>query len=170
MALPDDMKAPILRDDGLQLAEATGFQRWTWRTQPLAWIAFLILIGAALAGLTGGGGHFARQNVDLDGVRIEMPAISRWADSDRAILRLVAPDRSTITFGPHFAEFFTMERITPAPLREVTSEAGITLQFQAPGEGEKMVTIALRATAPGLARFRIHVSGRSTTTTIIILP
>jgi hypothetical protein len=55
MALPDTLP-PALREVEAQI----GFQRRLWRAERIGWGCMALLVLAALAGLTGGGGPLSR--------------------------------------------------------------------------------------------------------------
>lgn len=76
MTDPSPQDIPI-RPDGLQLDEQRGFQRAFWRAERAAWVAGIVLILAALAGLFGGGGLFGPAVTRFDWGEIRLAHVLR---------------------------------------------------------------------------------------------
>jgi hypothetical protein len=169
--MPDvNHRVPLLRPDGLQLDEPLAFQRGTWRLQRLAWILFLLLIAAALLGLTGGGGPLSRQHVELDGATIDLPLISRWQMSDDLIIEFSGDAPRAVTFGNALARGFTVESIYPQPARQSVSDRGTMLKFDGADSGTHSVRIALRPSGPGLVTFDLSSGKATASRSILVLP
>jgi hypothetical protein len=170
--LPDRLKAPAIREDGLQLEEHRSFQESFWKTERFAWGAFLVFIVLALLGLAGDGGAFARGGATIPGATLDYPRMARWEASDTFFVRFDAgPRQRTLILSPEFAEHFEIEDVYPSPERSEVSEDGNRMIFNFADGRPGSIKLELRAHAPGLATYRIAVNeDEPVAINILILP
>ena len=168
MSAPSDSES--IKYNALQLEEDRVTQRRLWRIQRLAWWCFGLVIAAALAGFTGGGGYFSRQTLELGNASASFPRITRWQTADRATIRFAEGAEANVTFGVGFADGFSLTTITPHPQRSLASDQGLALVFESAGTGPRSVAIDFRATHPGWVTFDLSVDQRTTNITILVLP
>ena len=160
-----------VRPDGLQIRENRRLQRFHWRVQRVAWLGFIALVVAAGLGFTGGGGGFARQDLQLGPARLDLPAFSRWQRSDSMTISFAgaAGDGGAreVIFGPGFLGLFMVEQITPAPMAQTTGAEGLRLRFDA---AEGKVLISVRPHRPGAGRYEVFAGGAEAAVRTLVLP
>jgi hypothetical protein len=166
-----ELQAPPLRNDGLQIDENRGFQRWFWTTQRIAWGAFGAILLVATSGLTGGGGYFDHKLTEVSSGRIDAPRISRWQASDTMEIEFTgAGDRHTFLVGDGFMTNFTIEAVRPQPDRSYMTSAGMLMEFASLGAGPFQASIGLRPSHPGIISYDIELDGVETSLTTLVLP
>jgi hypothetical protein len=165
-----DMDEIPLRPDGLQLDEDRRFQERFWTVERFAWGGFGIVIAAALAGLTGGGGPLANASRALGDATIEYPVITRWTTADKLTVHLPPAEVPTILLGPRLLDVFEIESIQPHPSASITTPEGLKLEFRADGAGTAPVTIVLQSDAVGRVSFDVSVAeaGTARLTTLVM--
>ena len=161
---------PPIREDGLQLSEDRGLQRKIWRAERVGWLLFAVIILCAVLGLTGAGGFFGRQSVELAGATFKLPTVTRWQAEDTLVIELKDTGPVDIGVGQDFSRHFTLETITPKPMRDHGQEDGLHLSFDLEGPGTKTVILPVRAARPGWASFELSVGGERASASILILP
>ena len=154
----NELSAPTVRQDGLQLDEHRGFQEGFWKVERFAWAAFVGFVALALLGLTGDGGAFARATATVPGATLDYPRIGRWEASDTFFVRFDAAGRQrTLLLSPEFASNFEIRDIQPTPEHSEASAEGNRMIFSS-AEGQPMnVKLELRAHAPGLTTYGVAV-------------
>lgn len=165
-------KAPVIRDDGLQLEEHRAFQERFWSVQRGAWVAFGLLLLAALLGLTGAGGPLSRASAYLGGGTLEYPRIARWQSADEMVVRLSpGPAERSLTLSPDFTSTLQIQTIHPEPLRSVAGPGGTRLTFATVAGNEAEVQIGVTPLHPGYPEFAIRIDdGASRSLRMIVLP
>lgn len=166
--MPDDLQAPPMREDGLQLSEDRILQRRLWRGERVAWCLFGLIIIAALLGLTGSGGYFSTQTIDFETGSVQFPRFARW-QSSAAVSIEISGDKKQVAFGSAFSKNFTLETITPEPAKSVAADS-LVMQFHDGSTGLGRIQIAIRPTNPGWFTFDVAVSGDREPVTIFVLP
>ncbi len=152
---PDDI--PI-REDGLQIQQAPGFQRRFWRAERIAWAGFAAVIGVALLGLSGDGGLFHLRQLQAGGAEIQAPRV----------LRVDGPAEATVAFagpGPHRLELpcGPVEGVEAVPVRLDRTGCAVILA------GDRL-TLRLTAREAGLARLPVQANGQPVVLTFLVLP
>lgn len=168
-----DIRTPTLREDGLQLDEHRPFQERFWVVERVAWVAFGLLLVAAILGLTGSGGPLSRSIHQVAGGTIEFPVIARWQTGDELVVRFAPAeaDSRRLTLSPEFADSFQINVIQPAPEQSLVSATGTVLTFAAEPGTQASVTLHLTPQHPGLAEVAIGIDdGTATTISSVILP
>ena len=168
----DELSAPVVRQDGLQLNEHREFQERFWKVERFAWAAFAGFVALALLGLTGDGGAFARATAVVPGATLDYPRIARWDASDTFVVHFDAggPQR-TLLLSPEFASNFEIRNIQPTPERSETSAEGNRMIFRSAEGQPANVKLELRAHAPGLATYGVAVDeGALGRMDILVLP
>ena len=165
-------KAPVIRDDGLQLEEHRGFQERFWSVQRGAWIAFGLFLLAALLGLTGAGGPLSRASVPLDGGTLDYPRIARWQSADEIVVRFApGPAERSLALSPDFTSTLQIQTIHPEPQRSVAGPDGTRLTFATLAGNEAEVQIGVSPLQPGYSDFAIQIDdGASHSFGMIVLP
>ena len=136
--------------NGLQIDTDRAFQERFWKVQRWAWLAMLLIIVAALAGLTGKGGALSRAEVESGSATITYPRVSRWQMADELSVEFAsATGEAKVMLPMSFLDSFAVEAVTPQP-SEVTAVAeGQEFTFRLGAEpGAKSVQFAVRATSP----------------------
>lgn len=161
---------PPIRDDGLQLAEDRAFQNRLWTIQRSSWIGFILLLLVALAGLTGGGGYFSNQTVEIGSATVVLPRISRREATDE--MRLIVSDAPSvdIQLSSDFGRYYTIKQIYPQPDRSEATDAGLRFRFALSGKGTKEIGIDLIASRIGLSSFDISIGSATRTVRTVVLP
>lgn len=168
-----DIRTPTIREDGLQLDEHRPFQERFWVVERISWIAFGLLLVAAMLGLTGSGGPLSRSTHEVAGGTIEVPAIARWQTKDELVVRFAPAetDSRRLTLSPAFADSFQINAIQPAPERSVVSGAGTVLIFATEPGSQASVTLHITPQHPGLADLAMAIDDAAATTiSSVILP
>lgn len=125
------------------------FQRRFWRAERIAWVAYVLLLVAALLGLTGGGGPLSHANAETPYGTIDYPQVSRWQAADDLSVRF-AGGASEVTLGEDFVELFAIESIQPQPDSATATADGIQYSFSSSAGGA--VIFNLRARRPAFFR------------------
>ncbi|WP_454849975.1 hypothetical protein [Rhizobium binxianense] len=153
------------------MGEHRAFQRRMWRLQRLSWIAFGLVLAAALAGLTGKGGHFSRGTLTTPAGTVEYPAVAR----------LEAPDELAVSFEPSttqrilslnaaFFELFSVESIDP-PAERTETGGELTRYIYPANAGETLrVRFRLQTRETGLYRPALGVGDSLSRPLVIALP
>ena len=161
-----------VRDDGLQIDDNAQFQRRFWRVERLAWLIYGLFILAALVGLTGDGGHFARAERIAGGLEVSYPAISRWRSQEDLAVRLPAGAGSRdLRVDAGFLAAFDVLQITPAPETAQALPDGLRWTFRAqPGRPAK-VSLLIEARRPGRLSYRLDSGdGATLRLSTLVLP
>lgn len=139
------------RAASLEIGEDRAFQERYWRAQRIGWIVFALIVVAALAGLTGKSGPFARATISTaDGV-IDYPRVTRWETDDdlRITLPPDAPSEIQVEVSSAFARIFALEDVEPAPVRSFATGGGYRFVFaSAPPVGERSIIMHVRTLRP----------------------
>lgn len=132
----------------IELRQDSGFTRRFSRVQRVGWSLFVAIVILTLAGLTGGGGLWAREQAGA----ANWPRVMRVGASET--LQTIAPLHLDPAVGRHFA----VEFLTP------TAEA----------DGRQVIRLSIRPRAAGLVSFRLEtgLSGPKARVqvTVLILP
>lgn len=131
------------------------FQKKFWTFQRASWVVLFLILGVAIAGLTGQGGRFAHARISSPTAAIDYPRVTRWEASDDLTLTLVdgGGGEAAVEISSAFSEIFEVEDIQPAPSESYATAAGQRLVFDlAPPQGLRKVTIHVRAMRPSLGR------------------
>lgn len=164
------LEAPPIRSDGLQIADNRRFQRRFWKVERVAWVFFAAVVVAGLAGLTGGGGYFSRQQVQLSEAIVDLPRVSRWEDSDHILLTFTSDAPTyTIRLGGGFNGAFSIDQVQPQPARSRAVPGGLEMEFSGVGSGGT-ARIGIMPSAPGLATLSLGVGGNETSVRVLVLP
>jgi len=131
-----------------EFEEDLGFQRLFWTVERAAWIAFALLIAAALAGLTGAGGPLAHAKAETPYGSIEYPRVSRWQTADDMVIQLrpAAGSLVEIEIDRRFVEAFEIVSIQPEPQSAAATPNGMRYTFDVESGGA--VVFQLRAMQP----------------------
>lgn len=165
------LRAPTLRDDGLQLDEDRRFQRRFWRIQRIAWLLFGAVCLLALLGLTGSGGALHRGELRLDGARVEFPRISRWEGTDEVSITFERPAAvHSFRIGQDFFDRFSVERIQPESAQATLWGRSQGFAMPAQGPGPHKVVLDVRALHFGWTRLDIAIGAQRRAAHILILP
>jgi len=166
------LEKPTVREDGLQLDEYRSFQERFWTVERIVWIAFALIILAALLGAFGAGGPLASKITQTDTVVIEHPRIGRWEGTDEMSVRFKpsASPRRSLFLPDAFAEHFQVEDIQPLPVRTTIEASGQRLFFDNPDHDGGIVKLHLRAQVTGLATFEVEIDGEPLSLTSFIFP
>jgi hypothetical protein len=142
----------------LQIEEDRNFQERFWVAERVAWGGFTVILIAALAGLTGGGGPFAQATAQLAGGQVVYPRISRWVADDTVTVRFGPGEAPRRLFIPQeFLTVFELQTIQPEPIRSIGAQGGLLFLFDAEPGAE--VSIGVRARQPGILRYAITIDG-----------
>lgn len=162
-----------LRDDGLQLDEPRRFQERYWTAERWAWAGFALLVAAALAGLTGGGGPLSRAEARLAAGTLDYPQIARWQGADDVTVRFApapAGERS-LTLSAAFGESLALESVHPEPARVEAGPEGHRLVFRVVAGAPARAVLRVRPSEPGLVRFRAALDGApGVAVSMLVLP
>lgn len=166
------VKAPAIRDDGLQLEEHRAFQERFWSLQRVAWVLFGLLLLAALLGLTGSGGPLSRAQVALEGGTIDYPRIARWEAADEVIVRFApGAEQHRLTLSSGFADALQIEGIQPEPESSAAGADGAVLTFATAAGEAAEVTIHVTPLQPGYSTFAVQIDdGAPETLGVLALP
>jgi hypothetical protein len=138
---------------GLDLGEDRAFQERFWTAERVAWFIMVLIILAALAGLTGHGGPLARATAGGASGEVDYPRITRWEASDEFNLTLpeTSGDEAAVEVDSSFSNIFEIEDIQPQPSKSMVTGAGHRLVFEL-GEpaGSRKITVHVRAMKPSL--------------------
>lgn len=165
------MDIPPIRDDGLQLEEHRDFQKILWMIERVAWIAFVLILLGALAGLTGSGGYLSRNTTTLATGVVEVPRVARREASDEISITFGAGrEDHHLLFGRRFDDYFEIESIQPEPEQTMGSPAGTRMQFAAERSASMHVVVHVRPLRPGLPQYSIYLDDARAEVAALILP
>ncbi|KFN50185.1 hypothetical protein P873_08070 [Arenimonas composti TR7-09 = DSM 18010] len=149
----------------LEVDEHPGFERRFHRVQRVGWALLVLLVAAALLGLTGSRGPFARAIAAGDGVLVDHPRFARHA-ADVEIVATIEADsiagdrRFALELSGSGWRDLRMETIAPQPRAMRTEADALILEFDA-GTGDQVVRMHVLPTAPGVTRTGIGLAGRA---------
>lgn len=166
------IKTPSMRDDGLQLDEHRPFQERFWTVERFAWVAFGLLLAAALLGFTGSGGALSRSTVHLEGGSIDHPRVARWESADEMMVTFSAgAEERRLTLSPAFSDALQVEAIQPEPESTAASGNGAVLTFDTDPVAPAEVTFHFTALKPGAPTFEARIDdGAAAAITMLVLP
>ena len=122
-------------------------------------MVFGLVLVAALAGLTGGGGILSGASRDLGAARIDYPRIARWTTPDLLTVSFTEGGNRSLLLSPEFLRAFEIETIQPQPAHAATTPQGLQLEFAVEGVGAAPIRIGLQANAAGRFIYRIGIDG-----------
>ncbi len=165
--LPDDVS---WRCDDLK--QHRGLQEKFWRLQRWAWCLFAIVIIAALAGLTGAGGSFARTQDDFSAGSIDLPSITRVSASDDIRIKFAAGrNQRQLHLSTAFLNAWQIDTIQPSPDRALADENGATLFFSTRQGQPADVHLFVRAREFGIFKTGIAIDTEERIAhNVIVLP
>lgn len=124
----------------LQVNSDRRFQECFWKLERLAWVGLGLFILAAVIGLTGKGGYFAQARVGAGNVEISYPRIARWQAPERLTIDLEASGPTRVILSQGFLSAFSVDSVTPQPLRVIAMPEGQQFEFAlAPESGSKSI-------------------------------
>ena len=130
------------------------FQKRFWLFQRFAWAGMVLVLVAALAGLTGKGGPLSRTTVSDAQASVTYPRVARWESADDIQIELspAISGRAEIDIGDEFARIFQVEDIHPQPSRSFATGTGQRLVFDL-GEpaGPRTITLHVRPLHPSVS-------------------
>lgn len=156
----------------LELCEHRGFQESFWTVQRWAWVGYGVIIVAALLGLAGEGGVFARARTEAGANVIDHPRFARWQTQD-SISIAFAPNGAVerrVLLSPEFVRGLAVEAIHPQPARSTAGAAGEDLIIRVRSNEPGTATLRFKPNAPGIVRGTVSIDGVPAAVTIIILP
>lgn len=151
------------RRRSIELGTDRRFEERFWTVQRISWVAFALIVAAALAGFSGRGGPFAHQVAEGAAADLEYPQFTRWLSSDDMQLTLAptGAEEATVDISSGFFDIFQVENIQPAPKDSYMAAGGQRLVFALqPPSGSREIKFNLRAIQPSFGkRFTISVDG-----------
>lgn len=168
MQSPQTTPVPI-RPDGLQIDEDRAFQERFWTAQRILWVALTLIPLAALTGATGRSGPLAKSHALIGAAEVTFPRIARLGGSSSITLTLPDGTAPELTLGPDLASHFQIEAVLPRPAME-TGGGLIRMAFFPDKAAPYRITVSLRATAAGIARYNIGSGAESIGATTVVLP
>jgi hypothetical protein len=156
----------------LELCEHRGFQERFWTVQRWAWVGYGVMIGAALLGLAGEGGVFARARIEAGNNTIDHPRFARWQTQD-SISIAFAPSGATerrVLLSPEFVRGLAVEAVQPQLAQSIASAAGEQLTILVRSNEPGSATLRIKPDAPGIVRGTVSIDGVPAAVTMIILP
>ncbi|PZO00594.1 MAG: hypothetical protein DCF30_09295 [Hyphomicrobiales bacterium] len=163
---------PMTVAEQLELHEHRAFQEKYWTVQRWAWVGYGFVVVAALLGLSGAGGVFARARIQADGNEIDYPRFARWQTQDTISIAFAPTGEADrrILLSPEFGRGIAIEGTHPRPSRSSATAAGEELIVHVrPGE-RAMAKIRIKPDAPGIVRATMSIDGARAAVTLIILP
>jgi hypothetical protein len=128
--------------------EDPSFQRRFWRVERIAWGLYAAIILAALSGITGSGGVFARSEIRLAAGTLDLPRVFRWQTPAAINVELHMEGRALpILVENGFLELFEIETVLPEPLSTRATFAGVVYIFDAQTSGAIRLNIQARRPA-----------------------
>lgn len=154
------------------LEDHSGLQLRFWKFQRLTWIGFAAVLLAAVLGLTGSGGLWARAESDLATGLIEYSRVGRWSTGDELRVVFLPGPRAdrTLRVSPAFASHYQLEDVQPPPARSVATGQGSRLHFEVEPGQRAEVTVHIRSLKPGLATYDVAIDDARTGVRTLILP
>lgn len=147
--------------ESLEIDEHRRFQERFWVVERWAWFVFAILLLAALAGLSGGGGYLSQAQADIPGGQVTYPRIARWVVNETLTIRFGrAPSNAEreLFLPQTFLDVFELETTQPEPIRSSAKSDGNHYYFDAAEEGA-VVRVGIRALKPGFVRYGLGLDG-----------
>lgn len=160
-----------IRRDGLQIEEDRRFQERFWTVERIAWCAFGLVLLAALAGLTGGGGPLSDGSRAVGSARVDYPKVARWTAPDTIEFRFGEDGTARILLAPDFLAAFEIEGIEPEPAVSSIGAAGLRLEIETDAKPTAPVILRIQPRFAGLARYAIGVGGSEPVTfSTVVMP
>jgi hypothetical protein len=122
----------------LQINEDMEFQERSWVVQRIGWLIFILLILLAALGIFGNGMlSSAQAGQEQDALWVEYPRFERFEHEFKVTVHSnVSTSTETeirILVDQRYLEGIKVNRISPAPDREIKEQNGIAYVFQATG-------------------------------------
>lgn len=157
---------------GLEIETDRRFQERVWIFERAGWIAMLLIVVAALAGLTGTSGPASSASVEAGGAKIDYPRIARWQTADSMTVEFSGAGTGRVLLPSAFLEAMSVENVTPQPTRVVATPQGAIFEFElGGGAGDKRVDFALRPDSPSFPqRVAGDVEGDPFEISFMVLP
>lgn len=152
------MDQPPVRPDGLQIEEHRTFQEFFWKVERAAWIAFGLMLLAAVLGVTGSRGWLQRQTVTFAGGAVDVPRFSRWEASETLNASFAGGENERrLTLSPEFFKSFQVEDMDPPPVSAEAGDEGLVYRFRSASRQPLVLTLHLRAQTPGVVSYRASI-------------
>lgn len=164
------MNEPV---EGLQVDADRRLQEKFWFWERVGWAGMLVLVLAALAGLTGASGPLSSGKIETGGASIDYPRISRWRAANALSVRFSEAGTSgTIVLPKAFLDAFAIDMVTPQPTQVIATSKGQEFHFVlADGDAAREVRFAITPQTPAFPReANGTVSGRPYSFSFTILP
>lgn len=156
----------------LELDEHRAFQEKYWTVQRWAWVGYGLIIVAALLGLSGAGGLFARAQIQVAGNEINYPRFARWQTEDTISIAFAPAGQADrrILISPEFGRSIAIEGAQPQPSKSLATAAGEELIVHVPPGERAKARIRIKPDTPGIVRGTVSIDGAPAAVTLIILP
>jgi hypothetical protein len=144
----------------LQLDEDELFQRRDWICQRIAWVAFALVLLAALLGLFGSG-PLSTATVSGDGFEVEYERFARRGRAMWLVVRIEEPPAGAVVIeiSQEYLEVCTVERTEPTSTEEASGELMRRFEFDAEPGSAAEYAFRLEPGSAGLVRGTIAVNG-----------
>lgn len=157
--MPHPAPTPSIRPDGLQLEENRSAQYVTWVVQRIGWGLFALIVATAIAGLTGRGGLFGQQVVQVDAGQIEAPRVARRGNATVLTIRFAGQSGRHTLHMSLPAQVAMIDAVQPAPVTAVATPQGIARTFAAQGPAPHEVAIRLVPQTAGWLNLPLTLDG-----------
>lgn len=148
------------------------FQRREWRAQRAGWAVLALLVGGALAGLTGGSGPLARARVAQSSLEVDYPRIARRLRDAEVTIRSHAATSGRFALRVERALFedFALERVVPPPASVASDAEALRFEFALAAAGPIEIDFALRGERAGAGRAALAAGDERVELRYLILP
>ena len=149
-----------VRADGLEVDEDLAFQRRGWLAQRIAWIAILLFVGAAAAGLLGSG-PLSRERAVLPGLMsVEYDRFGRLQTPEAVKVRLgraaTGGNAVRLSIDRDFLKSVRIESVLPPPSRVELADGRLIYAFEVGEPGTPMdVTFHIQSEEVGRSEVRV---------------
>ena len=161
-------------DPGLEIGVDRPLQERLWFWQRVGWLVMLLLVLAALAGVTGTSGPASRGRIEAGGSTLDYPRIARWQAADSFSIEFAedAGGATEVLIPGKFIDVFAIESVTPQPSRVTATPDGHLFEFAlAETPGRKGANFAVRPKRPTFpTQVRGSVAGAPYAFSFTVLP
>lgn len=149
------------RVGSLEIDQDLDFERRQWTVQRLAWVLFLLVLIAGLAGFLGAG-PVSNASASLDSLTVEYDRFARSRAPTEVTVTLSAAatssDEVTIQIDQRYLDRAPVERVLPEPVEMAAGGDRVRFRFAIAAPGEPVAVIfTMQPTEAGMARGTIGV-------------
>ncbi|MBW3537916.1 hypothetical protein KY386_00310 [Candidatus Parcubacteria bacterium] len=134
---------PVPQVKSIQVEQDLAHQRLFWKIERAGWLLMVLLIGAALLGLSGAGGRLNQATARAEGVELEYQPFMRQLAPSQLTVRInrAAGDGFTFRLDRDYLSQLQIQAITPEP--DSVTAVRDQLEFKFPADESSPLSVKL---------------------------